>query len=83
MPTSTFERRCDSKNGPRGSVEAVVVDEEAVGEVLVEVVEGREVEGEENDRRECVGVDPALVFFYSVFPFSFSQLLVPSNPCIW
>jgi hypothetical protein len=33
-----------------------VVDEEAVGVVLVEVVEGQEVEGEESDRRENVCV---------------------------
>ena len=51
---STFERRCVTKNEPTGSVEVAVVDEEAVGEVLVEVEEGREVEGEESDRRESM-----------------------------
>ena len=50
MRTSTFERRCDSKNEPRGSVEVVVVDEEVGGAVRGEVVAGRGVEGEESDR---------------------------------
>ena len=67
---STFERRCVTKNEPTGSVEVAVVDEEAVAEVLVEVEEGREVEGEESDRRQSVFawiVRHALGFFYSDF----------------
>ena len=77
MRTSTFERRCDSKNEPRGSVE-VVVDEEVGGAVRGEVVAGRGVEGEESDRwREggvCAGV---------LWSFFERVLLVPLNPCVY